>query len=255
MDRKEFDELFKDQNVKLELCPPIGGETYKTFIGLKNFLQQEVEFWTPFNQGHTNTIRLQFTNLLTNLNALDSKIENESINWNTALRDINTYMRSFNSKPMYNITSNNSAAVIIQRLYNQSSNIADGFIKFMSRQAINSSQHYEFLGALEAHSFLNSSMSSTKVKSYEEIMNRTSEMYVNEIDSIQYKYHQIQEKYIENTANNASMINELKISIEDWRDNSKVEAENFIRDKNGRMNKLENLYTEKLKLQSPARYW
>lgn len=253
MDRKEFDKKFKEQNYTLKFYEPVGDKTYTTLNGMIKVVKQNAEFWSVCNSGIGSTIRNKCVTLRNQLDTLVADIEKTESNWNVLSLNLQQYINAFNLTRANNITFpvisyNTDIAKKAVALFERNPKYTDGLLKFYYDVTPVISDKDELFGVLEAYQFLHSEFQTEKIEVYEKTVNDVVTNFVAEVDEIQNRYN-------ENTTSIEEHYSNLKSENFIWQKDKTKEIDELIKSKNATINELENLYDEKLKLQSPAKYW
>lgn len=251
MKREEFDKQFKECGFKLFFMEPIGEKSYSTISGMLREVENNAKFWEECKTGICSNISSRFSSLKTQLMRTISLIENDRYNWKSLYDDLNISIKEFNNRQKssnFGISSSSDVAVEVRKLYRNNPAVADGFIKFHSGQQLTPANNNEMLGILEAYSYKCPFVAFDKITNYEIAINQVSSNYVSAIDDIENRYN-------DNTKSLEEHYDNLKNENASWQASKTEEIDVLIEDKNKRLKDLENLYDEKLRLQSPAKYW
>jgi hypothetical protein len=244
----EFNEKFIDQGFVLKYHEHIGDVAYKSFKAMKDTVEEEYNFWRDYQTGFLGKVFGKYNSLKNMLDNIESLIMNENDDLDLIVIKLQQAVDQFNSDARFNLTMKHDITQKMKHLYEKDPRGADGFYKFYLRQPTSSNEPNDFFGALEAYNYLHSNTQTEKVRNYEANMNDVSKRYLAIVDEISDKYNQ-------DTTKVELHYDELKEEIESWKNERISEVETFISEKKETMNEFEALYTEKLKLQSPAKYW
>lgn len=250
MDKREFNRHFKEQNLTLVFMAPVGSKSYTTINGMLKEVNANLVYWNECTMGLCSVNRAKLMNLKVKLEEAVSKIE--ILDWPEILKIFKPQIDGFNSiqqNSQFNVISSRSdIAVKLKKLYMENSQSADGFIKFINGWSMNVSNKNELFGVLEAYNYFHGNVSIEKTQAYEIALSEVSSEYISEIDEIQERYRSNVEVIEDHYSN-------LKQKNDSWQENKTDEINELLRVKNEKLCELEELYDEKLKLQSPAKYW
>lgn len=242
----------RDRSV--ELCDEIKYSIQ--IIGIDNFesfIKKESDFWSKANFSPANqfvSVYNQVSTMLQSLKSSKPSPENEKQHIDQAWNKIVGHYKNL-IKQNKIIFSNNPISGFLKDLSKENTYQASSAFNYFISQvsSINASKD-NFLGALKAYEF--------EHQGNNQIVKRREQ----EEKSLDH----LRSEWIQKTDELLHDFNDLKLKLEDWRneftskheDRQTSEAksiEKFIVDKDSKLKELEGLYEEKLKLEGPAKYW
>lgn len=211
---------------------------------LKALISKEVEFWDNYRNGHLSTIRNHFRTI----HGKFSTIEGNSSNENTIrvyLQQIKSELDKHSFPQVFSVTS---YAKFLTKLYEESHDTASRAVEYLFGFNFGSFSNKEgFNGLQKAYEYVNDMKfhySEAENNNRQDIINQFNEEY-----SLLINMYQDTKDKIKNETK------EFKDEISEWTEVQKNSLEDFINKKKDEMEKLELLYREKLRLESPAEYW
>lgn len=258
---RKLNPIIKKEPFVLNFAKPQENIEFTNFNSFKQFVESEYEFWKECTVGECTHIYNQYNNLYQSLISYEQQIiSNPNLNeewlYNALVQQINAFNGRFN----YNFYSKQVYSVKIKELHRINYLKSDGFIKYMQGVNFDANNPVIFSGAIEAYTLENTNESMDEVISASRsILRNTIDEYVAEANKLHTEFDEklskIDDEY-EILTNETGLWKktteeELSLNIESL----KTEVNDYISNKKTRMEELENLYNEKLKLESPAKYW
>ena len=250
MDIRKLNSLIRKTPFILKLANPQEDIEFTNYKSFKQFVISEFEFWEDCNTGECAQIYNQYNNLYSYVINYDQQIDsnpNFDVDglYNTLVEQINI----FNERQNYNFYSKQISAIKIKEFNSINYLKSDGFIKYVQGKDFNAYNPYIFSGAIEAYNLDNNIQTIDDI-TYESsaIFRKTIDEYVAEVNKVHTDYSEKLGKIDDNYEVLVDETNTWKKSTED---DLTARIDSF----NTKMEEIENLYNEKLRLESPAKYW
>ncbi|OJV63478.1 MAG: hypothetical protein BGO41_11680 [Clostridiales bacterium 38-18] len=236
--------IFDQMEFSIILFPENKKVTIKHYEKLKELIQKEVDFWNPYNQGHLNTIRNHFLSIRGIFSNIEGNLENENY--------IRSYLNQIKSELTVlaypKVFSNTACAKFLVKLYEESYDSASRAVEYLFDLGFNSlSNRRNYIGVQKAYEFDNA-----KTNYFLDAESIKRENLLKEFDE---EYSQLINKYQDTNIKINLETQNFKDEIKDWTENQKNSLDDFFKVKKEEMEKLEVLYREKLRFESPAEYW
>jgi hypothetical protein len=212
------------------------------FNELREYVLEQNNFWANHNYSHIanqNTMYSQITSIVHPLNdqTFDKNIE----------RIIGQVQNELSNASL--LSSRSPAIIFIDKYSNNNKNIFLGFLIYILNINLEDSNHFIFLGRLLG--FIYQDM---------KLIDDFSSVFIpNRFDEILDKYEkEINEKSLENTNINIEQkiaVDKLISENNKWQNEKGETIRLFFEEKREKINQLEKLYEEKLRIEGPASFW
>lgn len=241
---KEKQQIFEELEVQLRIYPEDAIQEFIKIDDLYDYIVNEAKFWRACTEGHCNSIRGFFQSLQ---NELDSIIKTPDINNFTV--QIKSLVNKLNKSAFPCIYSTTTHSIEILKLYNKHPNSANGFIDYIRRMVTGSLTDFNFyLGWQQGYSFENPNPNSSITESNEQKLNELSSKYRSDIGRLNKLYEEDKKSLDES---NKQIIDNML----EWQSLNKGSLEALLKEKNEKLESLENVYQENLRLKAPAQHW
>lgn len=242
----EIEEIFKQMRLSITLFPSKNKKTFNTIEDFFSFLSKELVFWAPCNSGLIGQIADHFRNIENSINLfrqMNNKNDSSVSASNNQLHEI-IRLASLNNDPC--IFSSTPTAKFLKDLYSNNPQEADGAYGFLFKNSLQISNIYNFKGTLDAYRFKNKIdlLRQAEKKSFDELYQES----FNKLESLSTEFYSKKEQVDHD-------YNILKGSMAAEHTDFKNKFNSLVDISTQRINDLEKLYTEKLRLAAPAQYW
>lgn len=244
---QELDGYFKKNKIKITLFPDNTSKSFKTFSSFKDYIGEEIIFWSNYNQGEFVAIKNHFDKIKSNLSNIQSNSENV-----THQLQIAVDAASINAYPA--IYSKTKAAKVLIELYEKNKTQATAALSYIKGEGIrlnrmDPSIKYDTLkGILDIHLFtlpniLDDKLDKTTVL-LEKLYNKYNDLLTN-----------LEEEFSKRNQKASDDYNKCQGGIAEFIRNKKEENEIFTKKHEDKLEAIEKFYHEKLRLESSASYW
>ena len=148
---KLFNNIIKDEGLIVTFKHNDETRTFKTFHQFKKYIDENFEFWQPFDKGQLNAVKNNYAQLsqwLTDVSTINAENQIKNI-----IGNINTRTNKY----IHFISSNSEVATFLVRLYRIKHQIADSAYHIIFHNSVlNVNDKDHLLGAIEALQFLKS---------------------------------------------------------------------------------------------------
>ncbi len=242
----EIESAFKEMNLTITLFPSKNKKTFTTLEDFFSFLNKETAFWAPCTNGQLMNIANHFQSIENDINSFRNINHANQQNFS----ELNHYLQriissaSLNNNPC--IFSSTPAAKFLKELYSNNYDAANGAYGFLFTNSLQISNIQNFTGTLDAYRFENkiNLLRQTEKKSFDELYEESFNKLQNLNTEFYSKKEQVDHDY-----------NSLKGSMAAEHTDFKNKIDSLAEVSTQKINDLEKLYTEKLRLEAPAQYW
>lgn len=242
---KELQDFFENEKVELVLFPDKTVRPFKVLKSFHEFIIKEKTFWEVITQGQVGHIKNHFESILNGINtALQSNDINSQMNH---LRQAISAATRNGVPCIYSITP--QAKLIMER-YNQNPEQADAVYSYFFENNVNISNNKQrFKGFMFAF-FLSdkNEIHGNKINVETLALENLRSNYTKELEKLDNDYN---DRY--KAINEDHALYQEKLSK--WKSDTESKTETFLTEKQESIKELEFLYNEKLRFQSPAKYW
>lgn len=251
---------FKELNLEFHLFPETLIKKFKSFDIFYKFISKEADFWTDCSSGRISEIRAHFNDIKNYLdNAL--RFAEDPNNTNNAISHLNVAIERVKYNQFPCIFSITEIGKKIKKIYDISPTRAEGYACYLNGMHSygNFNDKNYLAGVLCGFAYENPELAVTlteeerqarlgSIPTLNDLVNQSMKELSDETDRIQVISSQ-----------EAAAIQELKKSFEEEKEqllnNAESDKENFLTESKQKINDLEELYGEKLRLSKPAQYW
>ncbi|MGL5258345.1 MAG: DUF6161 domain-containing protein [Proteocatella sp.] len=242
----EIEEIFKQMKLSIPLFPSKNKKTFNTIEDFFFFLSKELAFWAPCTDGHIRRIADHFRSIESDINGFRHINNTNEMN----LSELNNHLQrivrnaSINSDPC--IFSSTPTAKFLKDLYSNNPHEANGAYGFLFANSLQISNVYNFKGTLDAYQFENkiNLLAQSERKSFDELYQES----FNKLESLSTEFYSKKEQVDKD-------YNIVKEIMATEHTDFKNKIDSLVDISTQRINDLEKLYTEKLRLEAPAHYW
>jgi len=230
-----------------------------------NFFQKEIDFWSSSRNHEAEPIKTfkgHFHQCVTVLNAFEqqNRETNEGAfnsNWGGVTQIIGLTI----SDGRQLLSSTTPIGQFIFSVMEEYPAQGLGAYHFLTKQASNFSNVEQAIGNLKAYEFLMQDESQIKrrrdseKKAISKVRNEVHQLGIDlqaEFDDNVLKYNEWREGFTEETE---KWKTKLTSEVETWHTESDKRFNDFLVASNKKIDELEKLYTEKLRLEGPVKYW
>ena len=247
---EQLDVIIKNVHNRIIEIPTFNDGTikrFKKFSTFHNFIQKEVDFWKNYNKGLLNEIYNHFNQINRNL---ISAVNNISTNISTAENSLNQAISLSKINKLPFLISETSLSKFLINLYNINNLRADGAYSFLKNTIdtrINQKEY--FIGLISAFNYINLDETLKNKLSAEELsLGEISKKYTESIDSLEIYYNNKTQEVDES-------IIKFKDELTNWQSSTTKSYDETINQKKIEFEELKKFYEEKLRIDSPAKYW
>ena len=250
---EQLEEYFRSSQPKIKLSPDKTEKIFTSFKIFQEFFKAEETFWREIRyQDLREDIYNKFNIISNNIqNALNNSI------FEQAKSRINNAINEANNFPL--VYSETSTGKFLKEQDKRSVQHARGardclFNQVTSGNSIDTSYLNGYISALVFRGDIEKTLSSV-VRIKEETLdqiNKTQQTKLNELQSKLIAAETVHKTRIDEIDKDFNSIKKTQLEVIEKNENR---TNSFIDEKNKRMQELENLYQEKLKLEAPAKYW
>ena len=244
-----LDSYFKENKVEIVLFPEKTTKTFRTLKSFIDYMKNEKLFWQQCNDGPFAQINQYFANSIGSfINAINPDIDDPPARSNLA-QAVNS--AKANKYPC--VYSETKAAKILKEQYLANKKQAYAALAFISNNPQLQNTHnlpYDTIrGVLDFYMLYEGG---SKVK-------QEASLFIKEMNELKQQHIKtltdIDGAYNEKVSTIDKAFVDEKLKIEDWSQKTQSILEEFITQKQTKLVELEKLYTEKLRLEGPAKYW
>ena len=250
MDIRKLNSLIRKTPFILKLANPQEDIEFTNYKSFKQFVISEFEFWEDCNTGECAQIYNQYNNLYSYVINYDQQIDsNPNLDvdglYNTLVQQINI----FNERQNYNFYSKQISAIKIKEFHSINYLKSDGFIKYVQGKDFSANNPYIFSGAIEGYNLENN------IQTMDDITSESSAIFRKTIDESVAEVNKVHTDYSEKLGKIDDNYEALVDETNTWKKSTEDDLTARIESFNTKMEEIENLYNEKLRLESPAKYW
>lgn len=235
-------QFFDQQNVEITLFPSKKVRKFMTVEMFVSFIDSERTFWNALQARGLNSIRQHFNEIY---NLLDNNTSDEKM----ALDHLRLAIQNAKINRVPAVFSATNEAKFLKKLYEKSPTQSAAAYDYLFNGVINFNSYENFLGIISAFNLKDrDKILKTIADAEKETLTDLCETYNNQLNQLSTEFF--------------SCSKQIKEEFKNIQENLDEEQKQFMGDtqvllekSEQRIIELENLYEEKLRLQSPAKYW
>lgn len=235
-------EYFSNKNLEIPLFPSTRTRKFSKIELFLAFIKKEKTFWEECKTGRLNNIRQHFNNIY---NLIEGSYSDESQTLQSLQEAIN--LARIGRIPC--VYSEASEAKLLKGIYKKSSNQADSAYDYLFRNTINVSNCDSFLGIMYAFN------QKDRGKVLERITEAEKESLAELKNTYTNQLNKLSEEFFSHSDQIKVEFDTIQKNLSDGQEHFRSDTQSILNDSKQRIKELENLYEEKLRLQSPAKYW
>lgn len=241
---------FKEQKVEITLYPSKIVKKFKSIEIFIKFFEDECKYWRECNSGNLYQVRQHFQSIYNYLNR-SANSDDESIeSLKSAIKNAKV-----NRGPC--IYSQSVEAKLLKKLYDNNQDQADAAFGYMfNKSMVLNNDYNQFLGIMYAYNLQDRDKLSEKtVEAEKQALTDLRDTSSAELQNLSSEFFSQVEEI---KAEHASIYEKLKEDQEKLRQDHEqfsIDTQSLLDRSEKRVNDLEDLYKEKLRLEAPAKYW
>lgn len=241
---KELQDFFENEKVEITLYPEKTNRGFKTLKSFHEFIIKEKMFWGDVNSGQVGNVRNHFDSILNSFNTVF-----QSADFNIQMNYVRQAIAAAKRNNAPCIYSQTAYAKLILERYNCHPDQGDAIYSYLIDNNLNLQSKERFKGSMFAF-FLNdkNEIHGNKINAETKALEDLRGSYLKDLEKLDREYFESSKILIEDHAAYQEGLNKWKVETE-----SKTES--FLLEKQETIKALEYLYIEKLRLESPAKYW
>jgi hypothetical protein len=254
-----LEEHFKKSDPRITLFPDGSSIAFDNLNHFQEFIEKENEFWSSCKQGLPNQIRSHFQNISNYLHTALSQT-----NINQAIGAVNSALSQAKTTQWPAIYSATPKAIFVRDMYNQNPTFGEAACQYLFQ---NSTQNAA--SRLHLEGYFRSFVAFGSDNSFAEAVgNRNAALaelrsrYAEELNTLHADYLRKHAECRVRDTERESAFAGFREGIEKWQDGMKQwevtingSVNGFLKQSGDKVEELEKLYREKLRLESPAQYW
>ncbi len=242
--KDELKAYFKELDVSLVLYPESNPKRFSSLNRFYSFLEKEKNFWEECTSGETSKIKAHF---YTAYNHLNSMIQQQEKNLEQAKQQLNQSLNLMRSNTFPCVFSTTEVGKFVKERYAVHHLQADAAIHYLLLVMLNGVHSTLNQGTLHYTDYFNGLMMSMAFKS-SEIAVTLDERESKLVPSLKEQYREVVNDF-------EGEFDQYSSTLTEWQQNIHTTTEAFLDDKQKKLEDLHTLYEEKLRLESPAKYW
>ncbi|MEI2357873.1 DUF6161 domain-containing protein [Mesobacillus zeae] len=244
---QELKEHFKNLNLSFFLYPLKEEKTYKSLNSFYDFVKKQRDYWDGFSIGRTGQINNNFSSILGTLNDMETYQED---NLSHAINLLSNVVNQIKHNGFPNVFISPEADFIKEQ-YKLDPIRADAVCDyFFGTEQLNVSIANKgvYNGLISAFFYKYPNLQGQMFKNLDNEFEALKNRYVESLNNVDAQYYDKMEQLTENNTT-------FKDGITLWKEDLVTTTQEFVQEKQTKLEELERLYEEKLKLEAPAKYW
>lgn len=241
---QELENHFKEQKITIILYPDPTEKSFSSLNEFYEFMLKEKEFWEICTDSDmTVQIYNRFVSIVNNIEKVTT-IDN--LNFNQEIDLIDNAIRDSQENSFPCIYSVTPQAKFIKERYGVHYSQADAACDYLFNSELNHSLQNDkayLIGILSTFLF-NDGNKFNRSENEKQALLDLRTRFSQEFNTLHDQYKQWTNEY-----------NSFKDTTEQWRIGFQQTADNFLNNKKQKLEELEQLYRDKLRLEGPATYW